>query len=75
MNTVAVFCVEVQHLLASLLQLQEETGRRRTQQEQMEKDKESQLISLREELLSQTQHLDSCQARVSNPSLTLTLYV
>uniref|UniRef100_A0A3B5B3G3 Golgin subfamily A member 1 n=1 Tax=Stegastes partitus TaxID=144197 RepID=A0A3B5B3G3_9TELE len=49
----------------SLDQLQEETERLRAQLEQMERDKDSQLISLREELLSQTQQLDSCQARIS----------
>uniref|UniRef100_A0A8C2WEA9 Golgin subfamily A member 1 n=1 Tax=Cyclopterus lumpus TaxID=8103 RepID=A0A8C2WEA9_CYCLU len=43
---------------ASLVQLQEKG-------EQMELDKESQLSRLREELLSQTQQLDSCQARIS----------
>lgn len=36
-----------------------------TQQEHKELNKDSQLASLREELLSQTQQLDSYQARVS----------
>ncbi|XP_034396574.1 golgin subfamily A member 1 isoform X2 [Cyclopterus lumpus] len=49
---------DVQCRQASLVQLQEKG-------EQMELDKESQLSRLREELLSQTQQLDSCQARIS----------
>ncbi|KAM9359856.1 golgin subfamily A member 1 [Symphorus nematophorus] len=60
---------EVQQRQASLVQLQEEVEQQRKQQraqmEQMEQDKDSQLTSLREELLSQTQQLDSCQARIS----------
>lgn len=42
-----------------------ELQRLQVQLEQTEQDKESQLSSLKEELLSQTQQLDSCQARVS----------
>ncbi|XP_070689379.1 golgin subfamily A member 1 isoform X2 [Pempheris klunzingeri] len=56
---------EVQCRQASLVQLQEEVEQQQTQLEQMEQDKDSQLTSLREELLSQTQQLDSCQARIS----------
>uniref|UniRef100_A0A3Q1I2X8 Golgin subfamily A member 1 n=1 Tax=Anabas testudineus TaxID=64144 RepID=A0A3Q1I2X8_ANATE len=50
---------------ASVVQLQEEVERMRAQHEQIEQEKDSQLIILREELLSQTQQLDSCQARIS----------
>ncbi|XP_063753031.1 golgin subfamily A member 1 isoform X2 [Eleginops maclovinus] len=56
---------EVQCRQASLVQLQAELEQQRVQLEQMELDKDSQLSSLREELLSQTQHLDTCQARIS----------
>ncbi|XP_015235419.1 PREDICTED: golgin subfamily A member 1 isoform X1 [Cyprinodon variegatus] len=52
---------ELQSRQDSLAQLQEETERLR----QVELDKDSELKSLREELLSQTQQLDSCQARIS----------
>ncbi|MEQ2215494.1 hypothetical protein XENOCAPTIV_001724, partial [Xenoophorus captivus] len=54
---------ELQSRQDSLAHLQEETKRLHTQLQQMELDKDSQLRSLREELLSQTQQLDSCQAR------------
>uniref|UniRef100_A0A3Q1I4K2 Golgin subfamily A member 1 n=1 Tax=Anabas testudineus TaxID=64144 RepID=A0A3Q1I4K2_ANATE len=56
---------EVQSRQASVVQLQEEVERMRAQHEQIEQEKDSQLIILREELLSQTQQLDSCQARIS----------
>ncbi|XP_028269027.1 golgin subfamily A member 1 isoform X3 [Parambassis ranga] len=56
---------EMQSRQALLVQLQEEAERLRAQLKQMELDKDSQLTSLKEELLSQTQQLDSCQARVS----------
>lgn len=56
---------EVQQRQASLLQLQEETERQRALQEQTLLEKDSQLASVRAELLSQTQQLDGCQARVS----------
>nr|XP_020454901.1 golgin subfamily A member 1 isoform X2 [Monopterus albus] len=56
---------EVQSRQASLVQLREEAGRLQVQLQQVEMDKDSQLISLRKELLSQTQQLDSCQARIS----------
>ncbi|XP_055360242.1 golgin subfamily A member 1 isoform X2 [Betta splendens] len=56
---------EVQIRQASVDQLQEEVDQLRAQLEQMEQEKESQLICLREELLSQTQQLDSCQTRIS----------
>lgn len=62
------FCAEVQSLQSSVLQLQEEEDQQRAQQKQLEQEKESQLTSLREKLLTQTQHLDSFQARVSNLS-------
>ncbi|XP_033974180.1 golgin subfamily A member 1 isoform X2 [Trematomus bernacchii] len=53
---------EVQCRQASLEQLQAEVEQ---QLAQVELDKDSQLSSLREELLSQTQQLDTCQARIS----------
>ncbi|XP_050931321.1 golgin subfamily A member 1 isoform X5 [Lates calcarifer] len=55
---------ELQCRQASVVQLQEEAERLRAQLQQMELDRDSQLISLRKELLSQTQQLDSCQARI-----------
>uniref|UniRef100_A0A1A8PQ79 Golgin subfamily A member 1 n=3 Tax=Nothobranchius pienaari TaxID=704102 RepID=A0A1A8PQ79_9TELE len=48
-----------------LLSLQEETQCVRDQLQQMEVHKDSQLRSVREELLVQTQQVDSCQARIS----------
>lgn len=60
-----VLSAEVQRWQASLLQLQEETERQRALQEQTVLEKESQLAGVKAELLSQTQQLDSCQARVS----------
>ena len=60
---------------ASLVQLQEELERQRAQLEQMELDKDSQLMSLREELLSQTQQLDGCQARVSTYTQSENAYI
>lgn len=65
---VCVCVAEVQSRQASAVQLQEEVEQLRAQLEQMEQEKDSQLISLREELLGQTQQLDSCQARVSTSS-------
>lgn len=59
---------ELQSRQDSLVQLQEETERLHSRLQQTELDKESQLTNLKEELLSQTQQLDSCQARVSSPS-------
>ncbi|KAM4577175.1 golgin subfamily A member 1 isoform 1-T1 [Odontesthes bonariensis] len=56
---------EVQTRQDSLVQLQEEAEQLRAQLQQMEADKDSQLMSLREELLGQTQQLDGCQARIS----------
>ncbi|XP_024131123.1 golgin subfamily A member 1 isoform X2 [Oryzias melastigma] len=56
---------ELQSRQDSLLQLQEEVQRLQAQLQQTEADRDSQLMSLREELLSQTQQLDSCQARIS----------
>uniref|UniRef100_A0A3Q3MUS7 Golgin subfamily A member 1 n=1 Tax=Mastacembelus armatus TaxID=205130 RepID=A0A3Q3MUS7_9TELE len=64
--TCLCMCVaEVQSRQASIVQLQMEAEQLQAQLQQMELDKDSQLISLREELLSQTQHLDSCQTRIS----------
>lgn len=62
------YCVciaEVQGQQASLVEVQEEAEQLRAQLEQVELDKDSQVTSLKEELLTQTQQLDSCQARVS----------
>lgn len=56
---------EVQHWQASLLQLQEETERQRALQEQTLLEKDSLLAGVKAQLLSQTQQLDGCQARVS----------
>ncbi|XP_068594609.1 LOW QUALITY PROTEIN: golgin subfamily A member 1-like [Brachionichthys hirsutus] len=50
---------------ASQAQLQQDVERYQAQAEQTERDKESHLIRLREQLLSQTQQLESCQARIS----------
>lgn len=61
----SVWVAELQSRQDSLLQLQEEVQRLQAQLQQTEADRDSQLMSLREELLSQTQQLDSCQARVS----------
>ncbi|KAF3696277.1 Golgin subfamily A member 1 Golgin-97 [Channa argus] len=56
---------ELQSRQKSVVQLQEEVKRLQAQLEHMEQDKDSQLVSLREELLSQTQQLDNCQTRIS----------
>ncbi|CAI5685780.1 unnamed protein product [Oreochromis niloticus] len=56
---------EVQGRQASLVEVQEEAERLRAQLERVELDKDSQVTSLKEELLTQTQQLDSCQARIS----------
>ncbi|XP_061753390.1 golgin subfamily A member 1 isoform X1 [Nerophis ophidion] len=56
---------ELQSRQVSLLQLQEEFEQQRIQRGKMELDKDSQLTVLRGELLSQTQQLDRCQARIS----------
>lgn len=62
---IVCLCVaEVQIRQASVDQLHEEVDQLRTQLEQMEQEKDSQLISLRQELVAQTQQLDGCQARV-----------
>ncbi|XP_022602233.1 golgin subfamily A member 1 isoform X3 [Seriola dumerili] len=55
---------ELQSRQASLLQLQQEAEWLRAHLEQMEQDRDSKLMGLRMELLSQTQQLDSCQARI-----------
>ncbi|XP_077378925.1 golgin subfamily A member 1 isoform X1 [Festucalex cinctus] len=56
---------ELQSRQASLAQLRDECEQLRLQREQIELDKDSQLAHLREELLSQTQQQDACQARIS----------
>ncbi|XP_033946993.1 golgin subfamily A member 1 isoform X2 [Pseudochaenichthys georgianus] len=56
---------EVQCRQASLEQLQAQVEQQRVQLAQVELDKDSQLSSLRGGLLSQTQQLHACQARVS----------
>nr|XP_057927713.1 golgin subfamily A member 1 isoform X2 [Doryrhamphus excisus] len=56
---------EVQSGKMAHVQLQEEFEQQRVQGGQMELDKDSQLTVLRGELLSQTQQLDHCQARIS----------
>ncbi|XP_019716484.1 golgin subfamily A member 1 isoform X2 [Hippocampus comes] len=58
-------CEEVQSRQASLVQLRDEFEHLRVQREQIEQDKDSQLAHLREELLSQTQQQDTCQARIA----------
>ncbi|KAG7461458.1 golgin subfamily A member 1 isoform X1 [Solea senegalensis] len=55
---------EVQSGQASQVQLQEQDERLRAQLKQMELDRDSELSSLKTELLSQTEQLDRCQARV-----------
>ncbi|XP_058492056.1 golgin subfamily A member 1 isoform X1 [Solea solea] len=55
---------EVQSGQASQVQLQEQDERLRAQLKQMELDRDSELSSLKMELLSQTEQLDRCQARV-----------
>ncbi|XP_033828007.1 golgin subfamily A member 1 [Periophthalmus magnuspinnatus] len=56
---------EVQNGQESLQRLREESERHRTECQQNQEEKENELKGLREELLSQTQQLDSCQARIS----------
>lgn len=56
---------EVQNGQASLEQLREESERHRAELQQSQQDKEKELKTLKEELLSQTQQLDSCQTRIS----------
>ncbi|XP_054630704.1 golgin subfamily A member 1 isoform X2 [Dunckerocampus dactyliophorus] len=56
---------EVHNRKTALVQLQEEFEQQQVQGRQMELDKDSQLTILRGELLSQTQQLDHCQARIS----------
>lgn len=56
---------EVQSGQASLEQLREESERHRAELQQSQQDKEKELKTLKEELLSQTQQLDSCQTRIS----------
>ncbi|XP_038863218.1 golgin subfamily A member 1 isoform X2 [Salvelinus namaycush] len=65
---------ELQSAQSSLSQLQEEGLQAAAQERQEEKD--SQLVSLRQELLTQNEQLDSCQLRVSELEVeveTLTL--
>ncbi|KAM6930958.1 golgin subfamily A member 1 [Xenentodon cancila] len=56
---------EVKSRQDSLVELQEQAERLRAQLQQVEADKDSQLTRLQEELLGQTQQLDSCQTRIS----------
>uniref|UniRef100_A0A8C7KSM7 Golgin subfamily A member 1 n=1 Tax=Oncorhynchus kisutch TaxID=8019 RepID=A0A8C7KSM7_ONCKI len=73
------YCVcvaELQTAQSSLSQLQEEGERLRAWAQEREEEKDSQLVSLRQELLTQNEHLDSCQSRVSELEVeveTLTL--
>nr|XP_046206315.1 golgin subfamily A member 1-like isoform X1 [Oncorhynchus gorbuscha] len=67
---------ELQRAQSSLSQLQEEGERLRAWAQEREEEKDSQLVSLRQELLTQNEHLDSCQSRVSELEVeveTLTL--
>ncbi|XP_029533588.1 golgin subfamily A member 1-like isoform X1 [Oncorhynchus nerka] len=67
---------ELQTAQSSLSQLQEEGERLRAWAQEREEEKDSQLVSLRQELLTQNEHLDSCQSRVSELEVeveTLTL--
>ncbi|XP_055742478.1 golgin subfamily A member 1-like isoform X2 [Salvelinus fontinalis] len=67
---------ELQRAQSSLSQLQEEGERLRAWTQEREEEKDSQLVSLRQELLTQNEHLDSCQSRVSELEVeveTLTL--
>uniref|UniRef100_A0A674ABA3 Golgin subfamily A member 1 n=1 Tax=Salmo trutta TaxID=8032 RepID=A0A674ABA3_SALTR len=69
-------CNELQRAQSSLSQLQEEGERLRAWAQEREEEKDSQLVSLRQELLTQNKHLDSCQSRVSELEVeveTLTL--
>ncbi|XP_023834926.1 golgin subfamily A member 1 isoform X1 [Salvelinus sp. IW2-2015] len=67
---------ELQRAQRSLSQLQEEGERLQAWTQEREEEKDSQLVSLRQELLTQNEHLDSCQSRVSELEVeveTLTL--
>uniref|UniRef100_A0A674AAK2 Golgin subfamily A member 1 n=1 Tax=Salmo trutta TaxID=8032 RepID=A0A674AAK2_SALTR len=68
--------ISLQRAQSSLSQLQEEGERLRAWAQEREEEKDSQLVSLRQELLTQNKHLDSCQSRVSELEVeveTLTL--
>ena len=56
-----------------MVELQAEAQRLRAELQQLEADRDAQLRNLKEELLGQTQQLDSCQARVSSQSSLLIL--
>lgn len=56
---------EVESGQASLQQMTEESERHRAEVQQTQQEKEQELTRLKEDLLSQTQQLDSCQARIS----------
>uniref|UniRef100_A0A4W5QW98 Golgin subfamily A member 1 n=1 Tax=Hucho hucho TaxID=62062 RepID=A0A4W5QW98_9TELE len=60
-----------QRAQSSLSQLQEEGERLRAWAQEREEEKDSQLVSLRQELLTQNEHLDSCQSRVSELEVEL----
>lgn len=57
---------DVQSAQSALSQAQEEREKLRLQAEEKEVEKDSQLVSLRQEVLTQTLQLDSCQSRVSD---------
>ncbi|XP_064821676.1 golgin subfamily A member 1-like isoform X3 [Oncorhynchus masou masou] len=65
---------ELQSAQSSLSQLQEETEGLQAAAQERQEEKDSQLVSLRQELLTQNEQLDSCQLRVSALEVeTLTL--
>ncbi|XP_020325696.1 golgin subfamily A member 1-like isoform X4 [Oncorhynchus kisutch] len=65
---------ELQSSQSSLSQLQEETEGLQAAAQERQEEKDSQLVSLRQELLTQNEQLDSCQLRVSELEVeTLTL--
>uniref|UniRef100_A0A8C7UYE2 Golgin subfamily A member 1 n=1 Tax=Oncorhynchus mykiss TaxID=8022 RepID=A0A8C7UYE2_ONCMY len=64
----------LQSAQSSLSQLQEETEGLQAAAQERQEEKDSQLVSLRQELLTQNEQLDSCQLRVSELEVeTLTL--
>uniref|UniRef100_A0AAY5KAA3 Golgin subfamily A member 1 n=1 Tax=Esox lucius TaxID=8010 RepID=A0AAY5KAA3_ESOLU len=67
---------ELQSARNTRSQIQEEVERLRLMAQERQEEKDSQLVSLRQELLTQTEQLDSCQSRVSELEVeveTLTL--
>uniref|UniRef100_A0A8C7MWW5 Golgin subfamily A member 1 n=1 Tax=Oncorhynchus kisutch TaxID=8019 RepID=A0A8C7MWW5_ONCKI len=70
----AICFAELQSSQSSLSQLQEETEGLQAAAQERQEEKDSQLVSLRQELLTQNEQLDSCQLRVSELEVeTLTL--